>query len=153
SQYPAMPTTGRIFESMPPKSRRFNPDDLPEPSVRNAQLFDQILLYTYSILCILRQGRPVAHAIHSELVELQGDIDELPRLGPIGAELVARDYEGKSLIEFVLPNRFDGGPEVPFKASWWLVDPGEVTPEDCHQVQELWFVGRGVGTMRFGDEE
>jgi mannose-6-phosphate isomerase-like protein (cupin superfamily) len=66
---------------------------------------------------------------------------------------VARDYEGKTLVEFVLPDRFPGGPDVPFKASWWTVEPGEVTPRDEHDVQELWFVGRGAGRMRLGDEE
>lgn len=90
--------------------------------------------------------------IYTEVIEPQGSIDSLPRVGPIGGELIARDYEGKSLVEFVLPDRFPGGPHVPFKASWWTVEPGEVTPEDVHDVQEMWFVGQGCGAMRLGDE-
>jgi mannose-6-phosphate isomerase-like protein (cupin superfamily) len=95
----------------------------------------------------------MATQINTHLVDPGGESGSLPRTGPLAAELVARDYEGKSLVEFVLPDRFPGGPEVPFKASWWTVEPDEVTPEDVHDVQEVWFVGSGAGVMRLGERE
>jgi len=90
------------------------------------------------------------HEINTRIVPVGDGIEALPRSGAIGAELVARDYEGKTLVEFVLPDRFPGGPDVPFKASWWAVEPGEITPEDEHALQEMWFVARGTGEMRLG---
>lgn len=95
----------------------------------------------------------MTHKINSELIEPRGNIDGLVRVGPIGAELVAHDHEGKTLIEFVLPDRFSNGPTVPFEASWWMVDPEQCTPEDRHKVQELWFIGCGEGEMTLGSDQ
>ena len=97
--------------------------------------------------------RKVSHELNTKVIPAGGAIRALPRAGVIGAELVAEDHEGKTLIEFVLPDRFPGGPHVPFEASWWSVQPGEVTPEDQHEVQEVWFVARGSGELRLGGRQ
>jgi mannose-6-phosphate isomerase-like protein (cupin superfamily) len=77
----------------------------------------------------------------------------LPATGVLGGVLVGRDVDGKSMVEYVLPNRLPGGPAVPFEASWWTVEPSHETDPDQHAVQEMWFVARGRGRMWLGDDE
>jgi mannose-6-phosphate isomerase-like protein (cupin superfamily) len=79
-------------------------------------------------------------------------LGELPRRGLLGGELCVHDARGNCLLEFVLPDRFPGGPNVPFKASFWAVQSGLTSPLDAHDAQEIWFVGQGGGTMFLGDE-
>ena len=79
-------------------------------------------------------------------------IGALPRRGKLGGELCLHDSQGNYLVEYVLPDRFPGGPSVPFKASFWAVQPGLTSPVDVHAVQEIWFVAQGAGIMLLGEE-
>jgi mannose-6-phosphate isomerase-like protein (cupin superfamily) len=76
----------------------------------------------------------------------------LPSSGPLGGVLVAAGANGKSLVEFVLPDRLGGAP-VPFEASWWAVAGGSETRSDCHPATEVWFVAAGAGRLRLGEED
>jgi mannose-6-phosphate isomerase-like protein (cupin superfamily) len=71
----------------------------------------------------------------------------------LSAEVLAGGEEGMALLELVLPDRHSGGPTIPFKASWWAVEPPLTTPVDVHAFQELWFVASGAGSMRLGEEQ
>lgn len=84
--------------------------------------------------------------IHTPLAGPRGACG-LPQAGRLGGELQLHDEHGNVLVEFVLPSRFPGGPSVPFKASWWTVQPGMTSPAEAHAVQEQWFVGQGQGTV------
>jgi mannose-6-phosphate isomerase-like protein (cupin superfamily) len=75
------------------------------------------------------------------------------RGGPVDGVLIARDLEGKTLVELSLDGPLADGSVAPFSASWWTVEPGETTPVDRHEVHELWLVARGEGAMRLGSEE
>jgi len=79
-------------------------------------------------------------------------IGDLPAAGVLGGYLIGQDIDGKSMVEYVLPNRFPGGPTVPFEASWWTVEPGRHTAQDEHEAQELWLIASGAGQMRLGTE-
>ncbi|WP_187283626.1 cupin domain-containing protein [Streptomyces sp. t39] len=79
------------------------------------------------------------------------DIAHLPRTGVLGAELQLHG-DGTTLLEFVLPDRFPDGPDVPVKVNWWSLDPGESTPAESHRVHEMWLVSAGEADLRLGDE-
>lgn len=75
------------------------------------------------------------------------NIDALPRNGVIGGELQMDGDDGTTLLEFVLPDRFPGGPNVPFKANWWSLDPGNSTPPESHPMHEFWLISRGEAEL------
>lgn len=77
----------------------------------------------------------------------------LPAAGVLAGHLIGQDVDGKSMVEYVLPNRLPDGPPAPFEASWWTVAPGKETDPDQHAVQELWFVAAGSGIMRLDGED
>ncbi|MEY6568751.1 cupin domain-containing protein [Streptomyces sp. PGLac3x] len=78
-------------------------------------------------------------------------IAHLPRAGVLGAELQLHG-DGTTLLEFVLPARFPGGPEGPGKGNWWSLDPGESTPPESHRVHEMWLISAGEADLRLGEE-
>ncbi|MFJ1751926.1 cupin domain-containing protein [Kitasatospora sp. NPDC088134] len=79
------------------------------------------------------------------------DIAHLPRQGVLGAELQLDD-DDTTLLEFVLPDRFPGGPELPVKVNWWRLAPGASTPAESHRVHEMWLLSAGEAELRMGDE-
>lgn len=86
-------------------------------------------------------------------VDEGGDITGLPREGLLGGELCDAEMAGVTLLEYVLPNRFVDGPNVPFKASYWSVVPGCYSPLERHAVHEIWFVAGGEGELMFNSRK
>jgi mannose-6-phosphate isomerase-like protein (cupin superfamily) len=91
--------------------------------------------------------------ITTQTVDPGQSVETLPSSGPLGGVLVAGGASGKSLVEFVLPDRLGVAPPVPFEASWWTVAPGLQTRTDRHAAVEVWFVAGGRGQMWLGDRE
>ena len=45
-----------------------------------------------------------------------------------------------------------GTTAIPFKASYFVVQPGCLSPVDTHSVHEIWMVGEGEGELTYGGE-
>jgi quercetin dioxygenase-like cupin family protein len=63
--------------------------------------------------------------------------------------LAPETYEtGMRVSEFDLPAVVPS--DVPFKGSYWTVEPGGSSPEDVHSVHEMWLVASGQGELLYG---
>jgi mannose-6-phosphate isomerase-like protein (cupin superfamily) len=71
---------------------------------------------------------------------------ESPKLSLLSAE----EFSGMRVFEIEL---FKSGSQIaPFKASRFTVEPGCSSPEDRHEVREIWMVAEGEGELIYDDQ-
>lgn len=73
-------------------------------------------------------------------------MSQIPKLSFLPPEIFGQSMRVNE-IDFT-----DVRPLPPFKCSRFVVNPGQVSPLDVHDVKECWFIASGNGIIHYNDD-